>query len=136
MKGKIRANDQNIKELVEKISYMLHNEQADLSDIAAKERMANGSNDDQSKTVHSLEYYMNITSDFTKIIRSLSKGQQVSKERLQEIMRGLDSEGDLSRVCFELFKRYVVYDAGTVRQDIQDFISSCITPLMTQSELK
>jgi len=51
-------------------------------------------------------------------------------------MRSLDANGNLSQVCFELFKRFIVYDSGSIRKDILSFISSCLYPMMTKDEIR
>eukprot|EP00347_Sterkiella_histriomuscorum_P017580 403348792 len=126
LKGKIRANDTNVKELVDKIQHILHQSSGIISqEISTKD-----------STVQSLEFYMTLTSDFTKIIRNMVKSKILTREKLQQIVRELDPSEDLSKVCFELFKKYVVYDSGAVRSDIQEFISVCLSPLMSQSEIR
>jgi len=65
--------------------------------------------------VPSLEYYITIISDLTKLVRILVKSQKLSNEKLSKIIRDSDLEGNLSSICFELFKRFVVYDSGSVK---------------------
>jgi hypothetical protein len=73
---------------------------------------------------------MTVASDFTKLIRTLLKEQ---KTPASKILR--DIEPDLSQMAFEVFKRFVVYDQGTiVKQDALAFISECLYPVMTKEE--
>lgn len=114
LKGKLRAGDTNIKEIVEKISALQANLEPNF----------------EGDVVPSLEYYMTVASDFTKLIRSLLKEQ---KPQASKIFR--DIEPDLSQMAFEVFKRFVVYDQGTiVKQDALSFISECLYPVMTKEE--
>jgi hypothetical protein len=65
LKGKLRAQDPNIKEIVDKIS-QVH---------SSLEKYENASNhvDGSGGLINSLEYYMTVSSDITKIIRSIVK---------------------------------------------------------------
>jgi hypothetical protein len=65
LKGKLRAQDPNIKEIVDKIS-QVH---------SSLEKYENAFNnvDGSGGLINSLEYYMTVSSDITKIIRSIVK---------------------------------------------------------------
>jgi len=101
LKGKLRAGDTNMKEIVDKISVLQGNLEPSYQ------------GDD---VVPSLEYYMTVASDFTKLIRSLLKEQKTPPTKItheaSKIFR--DIEPDLSLMAFEVFKRFVVYDQGTI----------------------
>jgi hypothetical protein len=61
--------------------------------------------------VPSLEYYLVIASDFTKLIRSLLKSHRTELgEATGKILR--DIEPDLAVMAFGLFKRFVVFEQG------------------------
>ena len=113
LKGKLRAKDGDLKEIVDKIQGL----QSTMPAVSGLE------------TVPSLEYYLQMASDLTKLIRSLIKTQKLSYEKVGKIFRSVDA--DLSQVCFELFKRFVVYDQGFVKQDTLNFITECVYPAMT-----
>lgn len=84
--------------------------------------------------VPSLEYYLVIASDFTKLIRSLIKHhKQDIGDLTGKVLREI--EGDLSKMAFEIFKRFVVFDSQ-IKQDALSFITECINPLMTKDETK
>jgi hypothetical protein len=65
LKGKLRAQDPNIKEIVDKISHV----------HSTIEKYENASNnlDGSNGLINSLEYYLTVSSDITKIIRSIVK---------------------------------------------------------------
>lgn len=100
LKGKLRANDGNVKEIVEKISL-----------IQSSLYQADYDHEKYKDVIPSLEYYTCITSDLTKIVRNIIKTQKISKDRIISIFReeGADHEM-LSGICYEFFKRFVVYD--------------------------
>jgi hypothetical protein len=65
LKGKLRAQDPNIKEIVDKISQV----QSNIEKYENASTYIDGSNG----LINSLEYYLTVSSDITKIIRSIVK---------------------------------------------------------------
>lgn len=65
LKGKLRAQDPNIKEIVDKISQVQSN--------IEKYDNASTNLDGSNGLINSLEYYLIVSSDITKIIRSIVK---------------------------------------------------------------
>jgi len=65
LKGKLRAQDPNIKEIVDKISQVQSN--------IEKYDNASTNLDGSNGLINSLEYYLTVSSDITKIIRSIVK---------------------------------------------------------------
>lgn len=64
---------------------------------------------DGSGLINSLEYYLTVSSDITKIIRGLIKSQKNAIiDKIGTIFR--DVNKDLSLIAFEIFKRFVVFD--------------------------
>lgn len=93
-----------MKEIVEKIATV----QANIDRITDSLKIDIIS---KSNIVPSLEYYLIIASDLTKLIRQIVKSQkQISSSKVNRIFRELDPNGDLSVVAFEIFKRYVVFE--------------------------
>lgn len=52
------------------------------------------------------------------------------------MLRALDEDGNLGIVCFEMFKRYIIFDSGTVKSDILAFITNILYPSMSLSEIR
>ena len=101
LKGKLRAQDPNIKEIVDKIS----NVHSSLEKYENASTNVDGSNG----LINSLEYYLTVSSDITKIIRSIVKTKKhLIFDQINIIMR--DVGKDLSDMSFEIFKRFVVFD--------------------------
>lgn len=90
----------------------------------------------EGSVVPSLEYYLVIASDFTKLIKSLIKHhKQEIGEGTGKILR--DVESDLSKMAFEIFKRFVVFDSSpSMKQDTLSLITECLNPWMTKGEMK
>jgi hypothetical protein len=89
-----------------------------------------------NNVVPSLEYYLTIVSDITKVVRGIIKNQrQISLDQISSIFRDVSS--DLGKVAFEMFKLFVVYDQGPhVKQDALQFIMESLYPIMTKDETK
>lgn len=121
--GKIKANDKtNIEEIVEKISA----NQQEIETIDSTDYI-------EQTVVPSLEYYLVIASDFTKLIKQLMKfHKQEFVEGPGKIVRGVESE--LSVMGVEVFKRLVVFDS--LRHEALAFIKDSLKPLMTKAEMK
>lgn len=78
-----------------------------------------------------------IASDFTKLIRRIAKTSKISKERQTSIFRSVErNQADLSVMCFEFFKRFVAFESGQIKQDIQNFILEILYPIMRGEEKK
>lgn len=128
LKGKIKAQDPNIKEIVEKIQQVQSS--MEKFDVFAEVQ--------STAVIPSLEYYLTIVSDITKLIRNLVKqNKQIPTERVSQIMRECEKSGDLSQVAFEMFKRFVAYDQGPqVKQDALNFILEGLYQVMTKEETR
>jgi len=88
LKGKIKAQDPNIKEIVEKIQ-QVQSSMEKYEDVVAEVQ--------STAVIPSLEYYLTIVSDITKLIRNLVKqNKQIPIERVSQIMRECEKSGDLS----------------------------------------
>lgn len=74
---------------------------------------------------------MIITSDFTKLIKSVVRTHKLTDAKIFR-----DIESDLSVMAFELFKRLVVFDGGSQKQDALSFIMECLYPIMTKDETR
>ena len=42
----------------------------------------------------------------------------------------------MSVLCFELFKRFIAFESGVIRQEILTFITEIVFPIMTHEEKK
>lgn len=85
LKGKLKAQEPNIKEIVDKIGQV----QGQL------ERVYESSEDaipSSTAVIPSLEYYLTIVSDITKVIRGIIKThKQISAEIVGKIIRGAET---------------------------------------------
>lgn len=99
LKGKLRAQDPNIKEIVDKISQVQH----------SLEKYDSTSPNVDGSLINSLEYYLTVSSDITKIIRSIVKTKKhLIFDKINTTIREVGK--DLSEMSFEIFKRFVVFD--------------------------
>ena len=48
----------------------------------------------------------------------------------------LNGSDNYSMICFELFKRFIAYEQGQIRQEVLTFIDELIYPIMTSEEKK
>jgi hypothetical protein len=108
LKGKLKAQDTNIKEIVDKIGQVQSQLEKHSEHGHSHEVVVDSSN---ASVIPSLEFYLTIATDITKVIRGLIKNQKnIPIDRLGSILRETEKAGDLSNVAFEIFKRFVVYD--------------------------